>query len=58
MTDLKVKVDELLSKSDEVPAMDKTIGENIELCREYLKEIDNLLANIEVYNGEVEEVEG
>ena len=51
MTDLKVKVDEL-------PAMDKTIGENIELCREYLKEIDNLLANIEVYNGEVEEVEG
>ena len=43
MTDLKVKVDELLSKSDEVLAMDKTIGENIELCREYLKEIDNLL---------------
>lgn len=54
MEDLKVKVDELLSKSDEVIAIDKTIGENIELCREYLKEIDNLLANIAVYNGEVE----
>lgn len=58
MTDLKVKVDELLSKSDEVLEVDKTIGENIELCREYLKEIDNLLANITVYNGELEEVEG
>ena len=57
MNELKNKVNELTNKCNELLNKPRT-EENIELCREYLKEIDNLLANIEVYNGEVEEVEG
>ena len=56
MTDLKVKVNELTNKCNELLNEPRT-DENIALGKEYLKEIDNLLANIEVYNGEVEEGE-
>ena len=57
MTDLKVKVNELTNKCNELLNETRT-DENIALGKEYIKENDNLLENIEVYNGEVEEVEG
>lgn len=57
MNELTAKVNELTNKCNELLNEPRT-DENIALGKEYLKEIDNLLANIEVYNGEVEEVEG
>lgn len=57
MNELKNKVNELTNKCNELLNEPRT-EENIELGKAYLKEIDILLANITVYNGEVEEVEG
>ena len=57
MNELTAKVNELTNKCNELLNKPRT-EENIALGKAYLKQIDNLLANIEVYNGEVEEVEG
>lgn len=52
MNELTLKVNELTNKCNELLNEPRT-PENIALGRDYLKQIDELIAAIEVYDGEI-----